>query len=389
MKSGRAAVWKGRYDIEIRNLPIVEVKKDGALIKVHAASICGSDAHLMQMDPPYECSIGHEFAGEIVAMGNDANDSLNIYGGPLREGDRIAVYPWITCGKCEGCLKHRPGTCTTCCNSFVYGTPYPILGLQGKEIISSRIEVPPHFKGGFGEYVYIFPGTYVWKIPDDMPSLIATLLDPTAVAVRALELSQREPGTIEEALDTNSKVVILGAGPIGLLTALVLRIMGVEKIIMIDGYVSKLNMAKEVANVDETINFNEVGYESRISMVKEMTNGGADLVVQCANTTVAFVEGLEMIRRLGTLVEVGNVVPGGQEVGIDPARLVCNKHARIIGMSANHPGAFNKAFHILMRHEKHAFDKLFTHICKLEELLGTLTKMRDQDYVKGVVVFDN
>jgi hypothetical protein len=58
-------------------------------------------------------------------------------------------------------------------------------------------------------------------------------------------------------------------------------------------------------------------------------------------------------------------------------------------MSANHPGAFNKAFHILMRHEKHAFDKLFTHICKLEELLGTLTKMRDQDYVKGVVVFDN
>jgi threonine dehydrogenase-like Zn-dependent dehydrogenase len=229
----------------------------------------------------------------------------------------------------------------------------------------------------------------VWKIPDDMPSLIATLLDPTAVAVRALELSQREPGAIEEALDTNSKVVILGAGPIGLLTALVLRIMGVEKIIMIDGYVSKLNMAKEVANVDETINFNEVGYESRISMVREMTNGGADLVVQCANSTAAFVEGLEMIRRLGTLVEVGNIVSDGHEVGIDPARLVCSKHARIIGMSANHPGAFNKAFHILMRHEKYAFDKLFTHICKLEELPGALKKMKDQDYVKGVVVFEN
>lgn len=217
----------------------------------------------------------------------------------------------------------------------------------------------------------------------------SNITGPNCGSREGVGVVSKRAGAIEEALDTNSKVVILGAGPIGLLTALVLRIMGVEKIIMIDGYVSKLNIAKEVANVDETINFNEVGYESRLSMVREMTNGGADLVVQCANSTAAFVEGLEMIRRLGTLVEVGNIVSDGQEVGIDPARLVCSKHARIIGMSANHPGAFNKAFHILMRHEKYAFDKLFTHICKLEELPGALKKMRDQDYVKGVVVFEN
>jgi threonine dehydrogenase-like Zn-dependent dehydrogenase len=389
METGKAAVWKGKYDIEVQTLPIPEVKDDGMLIQVEAAGVCGTDGHLIQQNPPYPAIMCHEFAGKIIAMGRNANQKINTYGGPLKTGDRIVVYPWITCGKCEGCRTFRPGTCTTCNNSFVYGIPYSQLGLEGaEEPISSSIEYFPYFKGGFAEYVYIFPETYLWKIPDDMPSEIASLLDPLAVAVRAMELTSTSPGVLEEAMTTSAKIVVIGAGPVGLLTALVSRLMGAEQVIIIGKASNKkrLQLSKEIAQVDEVICSDEYDSQSLIKKVKHLTTGGADVVFDCANTISAFTDGLEMIRRMGTLVEVGNMVNQGQTVSFDPARLICSKHARVMGMSANHPGAFDKAFHILKRHHQIPFRKLFTHTCNLESLLDTLKKMHDPDYMKGLMI---
>ncbi|MDC7241673.1 MAG: alcohol dehydrogenase catalytic domain-containing protein [Spirochaetales bacterium] len=203
-ETGKAAVWKGRYDIEVRDLPVPEVKDDGLLIKVNAAGICGTDGHLIHDDPPYEAIMCHEVTGTVVSMGSRANESLNVFGGPLKEGDRIVLYPWITCGKCPGCLSTRPGTCTVCDSSFVYGVPYSRLGLEGEETISSDISNWPYFMGGFAEYTYVFPETYVWKVPDSMPSEIAVLLDPMAVAMRALELTRTGPGIADAGLTTDS-----------------------------------------------------------------------------------------------------------------------------------------------------------------------------------------
>lgn len=386
METGKAAVWKGRYKIDVMNLPIPEVKDDGCLIKVEAAGVCGTDGHLIKEDPPYPAIMCHEIAGRIVSIGKDANKKLNVYGGPLKEGDRVVIYPWITCGKCQGCMEHRPGTCTTCDDSFVYGIPYSKLGLGGKEPRSSNVEEAPYFKGGFAEYTYLFPETYVWKIPEDMPSEVAVLLDPMAVAVRAVELAQTCPGILEEALSTSSKVVVLGSGPVGALAALTVRLMGVEQVIMVGGRKTRLDIARELAQVDEVIDIHEVPVGERINRVKALTGGGAHLVLQCANTPGAFTEGLEMVRRLGTHVEVGNMVNVGHEVSIDPAKLICGKHARVVGMSANHPGAFDKAFHILKRYNKIPFTKLFTHTCNVDGVLDTLKKMNDDNYMKGLMI---
>ena len=386
MRTGKAAVWKGKYDINVEELPVPEVKEDGLLIKVEAAGVCGTDGHLIQENSPYPSILCHEVAGKIVEMGSQANNNLNVYNGSLKEGDRIVLYPWITCGKCQGCLVNRSGTCTTCDNSFVYGIPYPKLGLEGKERITSSVEKEPYFKGGFAEYLYVFPDTYVWKIPEDMPSKVASLLDPMAVAVRAVELAQTCPGILEEAFNTSSQVVVLGSGPVGALAALTVRMMGVEKVIMVGGRKKRLQISQQLADIDEIIDYHEVEEKERIEMVKDMTDGGADVVLQCANSTEAFAQGLEMMRRLGTFIEVGNMVNMGHEISFDPARLVCNKHARIIGMSANHPGAFDKAFHLLKRHQEIPFTSLFTHTCSLDGVLDTLKKMRDDDYMKGLMV---
>lgn len=385
-RTGRAAVWKGRYDIEIRELPVPDVREDGLLLEVEAAGICGTDGHLIQDDPPYPAIMCHEVTGRIVSMGDKANQSLNIFGGPLKEGDRIVLYPWITCGKCQGCLSSRPGTCTVCDNSFVYGVPYSKLGLEGKETISSDISNWPYFMGGFAEYCYVFPETYVWKVPDDMPPDVAALLDPMAVAMRALEMTLTGPGIMEAGLTTDSRVAVIGSGQVGVLSALLARLMGARQVIMIGSRETRLRLTREIAKTDHLIDYHRHSRQERIEMVRDLTGGGADVVIQCSNNVDTFVDGLEMMRRLGTFIEVGNMVNQGREVSFDPARLVCSKHARILGMSANHPAAFNKAFGILERHRELGLSRMFTHKTDLDGLLETLKKMNAPDYLKGLVI---
>lgn len=385
MMTGKAAVWKGKYNIDIEQIPIPEVADSGLLLRNEASGICGTDGHLIQQEPPYPAIMCHEIAGRIEKIGANANKSLNIYGGPLAEGDRIVLYPWITCGKCQGCRRHRPGTCTTCVNSFVYGVPYSMLGLGGSEPINSRVDEAPFFKGGFAEYTYVFPETYVWKIPEDMPSDIAVLLDPMAVAVRAIEMAQTSPGIVEEGLNTNSKVVVIGAGQVGILAAAYIRALGVEQIIIVGSRSKRLSVARELGQVDEVIDIHSLKPNDRIRLVKKLTDGGADVVFQCANSIQAFSEGLEMLARLGTFIEVGNMVNQGETVEIDPAKMICAKHARILGMSANNPASFNRAFNFLKRHRRIPFHKILTHRTNLEGLLDTIKQMGNDGYVKGLV----
>ncbi len=386
MLTGKAMVWTDKNELKLTELPIPEVKKDSLLIKNEVAGVCGTDGHLIQEKPPYPAMLCHEIVGRVFQMGSEVHNSINVFGGPLKIGDRITIYPWITCGKCRGCLTYRPGTCTTCDNSFVYGIPYPKLGLSGKETLSSNVNEFPYFKGGFAEYTYIFPNTYVWRVPDDMPNDVAALLDPLAVAVRSIELAQTCPGMLEEAFSTTSTVVVVGSGPVGVLTCLLARIMGVEKIILIGSRQKRLDIAKKIAHVDFTFDYHELQNFEVIETVKELTHGGADVIFQCANHPEAFIDALEMVRRLGSVIEVGNMVNIGTKIPIDIARLICSKHARIIGMSANHPGSYNKAFHLLMRYKDIPFSEIFTHRSNIEGVFELLKKMHDEDYMKGIMV---
>jgi threonine dehydrogenase-like Zn-dependent dehydrogenase len=385
-EKGRAAVWVGSRKMKVMELPIPKAEENSAVIKVNATAICGSDGNMFPMTPPYPAIIGHEITGTIVDLGRKANNTLNVFGGPLKVGDRVALYPWITCGKCSNCLTFGPGKCTICENSFFYGAPSELFGVVRPDGINADVNKYPHFKGGFGEYLYIFPETCLWKLPDDMPSEVAALLDPMAVAVRSVELACMSPGVVEESFTTSSTIAVIGDGPIGALCALVSRIMGVEKIIIIGGRNKRLSIAAGLSQADYKINYKETSPEERIKLVKGMTNGkGADVVFQCSNTPAAFVQGLEMMRRMGTLVEVGNMTDKDNDISINVARHIGYKHARILGMAVNTSGAFDKAFHLLLRHKKIDFMKMYTHICSLDTLETTLNSMKNEDYFKGLL----
>jgi threonine dehydrogenase-like Zn-dependent dehydrogenase len=238
---------------------------------------------------------------------------------------------------------------------------------------------------GFAEYAYLFPGTYVWKIPDDMPSEIASLLDPMAVAVQAIEMTRTESGVLTEALNTNSKAVVIGAGAIGTMVTLILKIMGVEKVVLTSNSEPRLQLAANIAHADEAVALGKCDTGEKVKIIKGLTNGGADLVIQCANTTAASVEGLQMVRKLGTFVEIGVPFGFGHKTTLDFPQIVFSQGARIMSLVANNPTAFDRAFQLLKRHRQYSFEKILTHrFSTLDSLLDTMNQMGDHNYLKGV-----
>lgn len=160
----KAAVLTKRHTIEVMDVQMPECGRDGMIIKLEAASICGTDLHLFEEDPAYPVILGHELCGRVVEMGPDAAKSMRCYTGEVKLGDRICLYPWVVCGTCENCLTYGIGACGVCDNSFVYGVPYESLGFGGAPIRSNSIYEAPYIKGGFGEYMYVFPGTFMWQV---------------------------------------------------------------------------------------------------------------------------------------------------------------------------------------------------------------------------------
>ena len=385
----KLAALRGYYDIEIQEHPIPEPMEDGLVIKVEAACICGSDQHFVRMESvPRPGNLGHEFAGRIIAMGPRANDAIHSYGGQLKVGDRIVAYPWITCNRCPSCLTYGEGVCGVCESGFIYGGVFT----ESEGPLNHDPSRYPYFKGGFGEYVHIFANTFVWKIPEEMPSKIAALLDPCAVAVRAVEQTMTSMGGLNEGLSTTSRALVIGAGPIGIMCGMILKTMGVEQLVISDMLDKKLEMAKEISHADVVVNVSGMSTDERVARINEITQGGPTIVINCANHPSSSIEGMMMVRKLGTYVEVGNAMELGANTHkseLSLANVVFSKNAHITSVVANSAKTFDRAFRLLKRYRELPFEKLITHeFHTLDGLLPHLKMMRDEDYLKAVLTFE-
>lgn len=383
----KIAGLKGYYDIGVYDYPVPEPMDDGILIKIEAAAICGSEHGLVEYKEPHEPgAMGHEFCGHVVSMGNRANESLHVFGGDLEIGDRIVVYPHVTCGHCAGCLKFGDGICGACTDEFFYGGGWDDMELPDEK--SEYIAKYPYFKGGFGEYVHVFGGTYCWKVPDDMPSEIAVMLDPMAVAMRAVEEAMTTMGALDEGISTSTKALVVGAGPIGIMAGMILKTMGIEQLIVTDFKDKKLELAGEISGADVLINVSSMTVEERIAKISEITDGGADVVINSANHPASCIEALQMVRFLGHYVEIGNASSWANpefRVSMNPTAVIFEKNAHVTAVCANSPSTFDRAFHILKRHKELPIHKFITHrFTSLDELLPTIKRMKDDDYLKGV-----
>src|SRR5260370_27143523 len=170
---------------------------------------------------------------------------------------------------------------------------------------------PPHLFGGWSQYMYIVPGSFLVKVPDELPSEIAVLTEIFAVSV-GLDRAKQMSAFPNESFRFDDTVVVLGVGPLGMCFLMKARMLGAGTIIAVDLSEYRLNFAKRLG-ADHVINVGKHSQAERLQIVKDLTNGrGADMVIECAGVPQAIPEALEMLRVGGLLVEAGNVSGFGE-----------------------------------------------------------------------------
>ena len=327
-KMVKAAVMVAPGKMELQHFPYPKPRKGAMVIEMEMSGICGTDKHAFKGEMVlyagteaeqrgvFPCVKGHENVGRIVEMNGPY---LDYDGRPLRVGDRVTMCPNIICQKCYYC-RHVFGW-PYCANNRTYGVYFP----------SHKW---PHVTGGWAEYMYIFPGSFVYRVPDDMPVDIAVNIELMVVTNNV----DRAKGYMEFAsrgfglMDT---VLIQGVGAMGIAHLIKCRVLGAGDIIALDTSDHRLKLAKKFG-ADYTINAKKTTFKERLQVVRDLTDGrGADMVIETTGLATVLPEGLDLLRRGGTYLEAGNFVDSG-ETTINVHRHLAAKNVLLLG-NTNHP----------------------------------------------------
>ena len=367
----QAAVMLQPGQIEIREFDKPTPANDSLLLQVDKVGICGSDKHMYLGHTALKFPVipGHEVVGTVAELGTEANQVMNVMGGPIKEGDRVTVVPGSkNCGRCYYCL-HVPGRPTLCSGRTIYGF--------------SNSESPPYLTGEFSECTYIHGNSWVYKIPDEIPEEIAVLTEPVAVATRAVERAC-SPGLpqVGDGYSIGSSVAVLGCGPIGLLVIAVLRDSGAGTIIATDLVDSRLEMAQQMG-ADVVINVGETEPDERVEQIQSLTNGvGVDIAIECAGIPTVFSEALDVVRRGGKVIEVGHYTDSGG-TKVRPHQ-ICNKDLDVCGVWAYPQIQFQTALDFLQR-TRAPLHKLITHHLPLNQLESGIEMLGNEGVYKVVI----
>lgn len=274
-------VYEGPERIVLANAAMPAVASDELLIRVRAVGICGSElegylGHSSVRVPPLV--MGHEFCGEVADVGADAGD--------WRLGERVVVNPLIGCGRCRNCLSGRANIC------------------------HSRAIVGIHRPGAFAEYVAV-PVSGVTRVPDEMDADFASLAEPLAVAVHSVKLG----------LAPLEDVVIIGAGPIGLLTLQAAKLTGCRRAVVVERQPSRLQAAERLGAIAATPE------EARAVVTGLAGSEGAETVIDCVGNGATRKLAMELAASGGTIVMVGL----GQGETAMPMNDLVRREIRLLG----------------------------------------------------------
>lgn len=265
----------GAKDVRLENIDIPEPQDDQVQIKVKFCGICGSDLHeyteglaLPTAKHPISgkslpITMGHEFSGEVVKVGNNVTD--------LKIGDGVAVEPLIACGYCDNC---RAGKYNLCENAIGDDGSSNFLGFSDD--------------GGYAEYANV-RDFFAHKMPKDMSYELGAVTEPTTVAYEAIKKSGFRLG---------QTVAVMGAGPIGLLTATLAKLGGATKVYITDVSPERLQKAKELGLTD-VLNSEKTDV---VKQIKSEVPGGVDIVYDAAGIQATFDTAIRVAKKAGKVM---------------------------------------------------------------------------------------
>jgi (R,R)-butanediol dehydrogenase/meso-butanediol dehydrogenase/diacetyl reductase len=263
----RVGLVTGLRQVEIREMPEPVPEPGKAVVEIGYCGICGTDIHAYQSGQPYNPAIcGHEWAGTVTGVGSGV--------ARLREGDRVAIGVATACGQCGPC---RHGNASHCELAF--------LGSIGAGPMAA-----PH--GGFATSI-CFDAARLYHVPNSISDIDAAILEPATVAVHAL---RRTP------IRLGDTAVIIGGGPIGLLTMQAARAAGAGTVVLIEPEPSRRQMAASLG-ADVVLDPKNDDVNARLSII--VGAAGPDIVFECAGVPQTIQQAVSLVRRGGVVSLVG------------------------------------------------------------------------------------
>ncbi|XP_017848971.1 sorbitol dehydrogenase isoform X2 [Drosophila busckii] len=269
-KDNLTAVLHGIEDLRLEQCPIPVISDDEVLLAMDSVGICGSDVHYLEKG-----RIGHFVLTKPMIIGHEAAGVVTKVGSKVRHlavGDRVAIEPGTPCGKCELCKQGSYNLC------------------EGMVFCAT-----PPYDGNLTRY-YKHPAHFCYKLPDHVSMEEGALLEPLSVGVHAC----RRAG-----IGLGSKVLILGAGPIGLVTLLAAQSMGASEILITDLVQHRLDVAKELGATHTMLLKREETAEQITERVHKVMTAQPDISIDCCGAESTTRLGIFATRSGGVVVIVG------------------------------------------------------------------------------------
>jgi L-iditol 2-dehydrogenase len=301
----RAAMLHGIKDLRVQTVPVPHVGKGEVLVRVKAATTCGTDLKIYQRGYVEKVIklptiFGHEWAGEVVEVAPDLAWP--------EEEIRVRAGNSAPCLHCNMCQRGKYNLCENMI--WLWGAYAEYIKVPSRMVLVNMQEVPPHV--AFEE---------------------AAIVEPLACVLHGVE---------EAGVKLGDSTAIIGAGPIGLLHLLTAKKMGVQKVMIIDLVKERLDFAKKIG-ADAVIN---AGQENAAERVKELTRGyGADVVIEAIGLPATWEQALKLVRKGGTVLEFGGCPPG-TEIRLNTEQLHYGE-TKVMGAFHTSPFHFRKALDLI------------------------------------------
>lgn len=310
---------------------------DDVIVQVGACGFCGTDLKIFEGEylSPYPLIPGHEFSGTVVDSGANVDSSWL--------GRRVGVDPTLVCGQCEFCRDAAFNHCRS-------------WGAIGDTT-----------DGGFAEFVRV-PITNVYQLPDSFSFSEGALIEPVACAAWALERLRIRVG---------GRVLLFGAGPMGLILLELLRNAGMPAAVLVDRNVRRLELARGVAQADFI-----QSDEGALAKLRDLCPDGFDLVVDATGSPEVFGAALPWVKKSGQLLLFG-VSPIGAKASVEPYLIYHNEVTVVSSMAINH--SYGHA--VSLSRQIHApLKRLVTHRLPLTSYLEAISMVQSGRSLKVQLV---
>ena len=334
----RAAIIDAPGNVRVGSLADPTPEPDELVIRVGACGICGTDLHILDGDSPLACYPivpGHEFAGEVVAVGKNVSRGYSARDMKITVGTRVAVEPNLYCGHCEFCRTGRENLCLN----------YTAIGVT--------------VNGACAEYVTV-PAAKAYILPEHLSFREAALIEPVSCAVQGMNRLKSRPG------DT---FLIVGVGTMGLILAQMALHSGASKVAVVDLNMQRLQRAKQL------------GVSSIQTDIKKLFEDeplGFDCVIDVTGVASAIEGAFRAVKRGGKLLVFG-VAPSEARISLSPFRIYNDEITVLGSMAVLH--SFGPALKLL---SGGAFDTalMLTTALPLEDFPDALNMVRRGEGVK-------